>query len=419
MTSDERKRIARYGWGAFAILALAYFLVYLHRTTGGALSDTFEGYYGVGTASVALLASSYLYAYTLMQIPSGIITDRFGPRKAASVFIALIAFGSVLSAASAYAGNFSLMVLGKFVIGLGAAVVFIPMVKVLAVWFRRDQFATMNGVVLLIGNAGAIAAATPMVFMVDLFGIGDTYSMLALITAVVACLCWLFVRDRPSERGLPEMDAEAEMKIGTMESLRTIFGGGRKFWPLAASMFFFFGTVMMWQASQAGSFYISVYGYDLHGSSLMVALVGVGAMVGCPVGGILSDRVFASRKTVCLMGTGMYAAVWAAMWLTAGEEAFSGMMFQGILNFLLGFFSSFLVATVAQVKEAFPAAMSGLSVASLHTFTFIGGALAVATCGFVVADRTVGQYQTLCLIALVMAVLAFLAELISVEEQRR
>ena len=54
-----------------------------------------------------------------MQIPSGIITDRFGPRKAASVFIALIALGSVLSAVSAYVDNFSLMVLGKFVIGLG------------------------------------------------------------------------------------------------------------------------------------------------------------------------------------------------------------------------------------------------------------------------------------------------------------
>lgn len=415
MTADESKRIARYGWAAFAILALAYFMVYLHRTTGGALSDTFEDYYGVGTTSVALLASSYLYAYTLMQIPSGIITDRFGPRKAASVFIALIALGSVLSAVSAYADNFSLMVLGKFVIGLGAAVVFIPMVKVLALWFKRDQFATMNGVILLIGNIGAIAAATPMVLMVDLFGIGDTYMILAVITVAVACLCWLFVRDRPAERGLPEVDHEAEKKVGTMEALRTIFGGRMRFWPLALSMFFFFGTMMMWQASHAGSFYISVYGYDLHSSSIMVTLIGVGTIVGCPIGGLLSDKVIRSRKTVCLIGTGGYALAWAVMWATVGQDVASGMLFQGVLNFLFGFFSGFLVSTVAQVKEAFPASMSGLSVASLHTFTFIGGALAVATCGFVVAERTVEQYQTLCLIALVMAILAFLCEVVSVE----
>ena len=87
MNDDSRKMSRLRPMMMFVILAVAYFFVYFHRTTGGAVSDTLQEYYGVGTASVALLASAYLYAYTLMQIPSGILTDRLGPRKAATMFV--------------------------------------------------------------------------------------------------------------------------------------------------------------------------------------------------------------------------------------------------------------------------------------------------------------------------------------------
>ena len=89
----------------FAVLAVAYFLVYFHRTTGGAVSDTLQDFFDVGTVSVALLASAYLYAYTLMMIPSGILTDNLGPRKTATIFIILIAVGSIFSSYASSSGT--------------------------------------------------------------------------------------------------------------------------------------------------------------------------------------------------------------------------------------------------------------------------------------------------------------------------
>ena len=173
MTIDEEKKrkTLSYRWMIFIVLAIAYFFVYFHRTTGGAISENLQSFYGVGTASVALLASAYLYAYTLMQIPSGILTDRMGPRKAATIFIFLIAVGSILRAYSASCGNFTLMIVGKFINGIGAAVVYIPIKKILAVWFRKNEFASTSGILLLVGNVGGIAAATPMVIMMDSLGI--------------------------------------------------------------------------------------------------------------------------------------------------------------------------------------------------------------------------------------------------------
>ena len=309
MTIEESKKrkMLSYRWLIFAALALAYFFVYFHRTTGGAISTSLQEYFGVGTASVALLASAYLYAYTLMQIPSGILTDRMGPRTAASAFIALIAVGSVLSAVSASMNNFNLMIAGKFLIGIGAAVVYIPIMKVLAVWFRKNEFATMSGILLLVGNVGGIAAATPMVIMMDALGIQNTYIVLAVITAVIAGLCWLLVRNHPSEKDLPSIEEivseetgkpiteSTSEKMGTTEALKRTFTSGMNFWPLAIWFFVMYGTIMLWQASQAGAFYKNIYSFSTGDAGLLITM------------GNLADRI---GRVVCPLGVGEHFERW-------------------------------------------------------------------------------------------------------------
>ena len=187
---DKKKRMMTYRWIVFAVLALAYFFVYFHRVSGGAANEeiiaAFDG--TVSASQLGLLASAYLYAYTIMQIPSGILTDTLGPKKASTIFVFLIAIGSFLGAYAATPGvqNFTLLVVAKFIIGVGAAVVYIPIMKVLAMWFRKSEFATMSGVLLLIGNVGALAASTPMVMMFQSMGVDMTYVVLAVITIVIA-----------------------------------------------------------------------------------------------------------------------------------------------------------------------------------------------------------------------------------------
>ena len=154
-----------YRWVIFSILALAYFWVYFHRTTGGAVSDEIKTLFGVDSAAVSLLAAAYLYSYTLMQLPSGLLTDTLGPRKAATIFIWVIVLGSLLSAYAAYVSDINLLTAGKFVIGIGAAVVYLPIMKIIAVWYRKYEFVSLSGILLLVGNVGGIAAAYPMVAM--------------------------------------------------------------------------------------------------------------------------------------------------------------------------------------------------------------------------------------------------------------
>ena len=388
-----------------------------------------QDFFGVGTASVALLASAYLYAYTLMQIPSGILTDKWGPRMCATIFVFLIAVGSILSAVSAQVGNFNLMIAGKFIIGIGAAVVYIPIMKVLAVWFRKNEFASMSGVLLLVGNVGGIAAATPMVIMMDSLGIEMTYIVLAVITAIIALLCWFFVRNHPSEKdwpGIEEIVSEetgepiaesTSAKMGTVEALKATFTSGRRFWPLAIWFFMIYGTIMLWQASQAGAFYQNGFqNFDASQAGLMVTMVGVGMVFGCPIAGRLSDKVLGSRKKVIIIGTIIYTIVWAVIWLTAGNEAMDNFGIQAVINFLFGFFGGFFVVSYAQIKELFPIAMAGTSTAALNLFPFAGGAILTTIAGFIVVDKTLAEYQTLWMIAFILMVIGCICAFLSMEK---
>lgn len=425
---EKKRRTLSYRWAIFAVLAVAYFFVYFHRTTGGAISEDIQSYFGVGTASVALLASAYLYAYTLMQIPSGILTDRMGPRKAATIFVFLIAVGSLLSAYSANCGNFDLMIAGKFIIGIGAAVVYIPIMKVLAVWFRKNEFASMSGVLLLVGNVGGIAAATPMVMMMDSLGIETTYIVLAIVTAVIAGSCWLVVRNHPSDMDLPSIEEivseetgepigeSTSAKMGTVEALKRTFTSGRSFWPLAIWFFFMYGTIMLWQASQAGSFYKNIYSFSDSDAGLMVTMVGIGMVIGCPLAGRLSDRVLHSRRKVLIIGTLVYTAVWAFIWLTAGKDGMGTLAVQGAVNFLFGFFGGFFVVSYAQIKELYPIAMAGTSTAALNLFPFAGGAILITVAGFIVSDKTLAEFQSLWMMAFVMMAIACVCAFLSVEK---
>ena len=432
MTIDEtkKKKMLSYRWLVFIALAIAYFFVYFHRTTGGAISTTLMDYFGVGTASVALLASAYLYAYTLMQIPSGILTDRMGPRKAATIFVALIAVGSLLSAYSATANDFNLMIAGKFIIGIGAAVVYIPIMKVLAVWFRKNEFATMSGILLLVGNVGGIAAATPMVLMMDALGIEMTYIVLAIITALIALLVWLLVRNHPMEKDLPSIEEivseetgqpiteSTSEKMGTVEALKRTFLSGRNFWPLAIWFFVMYGTIMLWQASQAGAYYKNIGGFDAGTAGMMLTMVGVGMVFGCPLAGKLSDSYLHSRKKVVIIGTVVYTLIWAFIYLTAdSKDILTNDIVQYAINFCFGFFGGFFVVSYAQIKELYPIAMAGTSTAALNLFPFAGGAILITIAGFLVTDQTLDQYKSVWLMALGLMVLGCICAFLSKEKE--
>ena len=303
--------------------------------------------------------------------------------------------------------------------------------KVIAVWYRKYEFASLSGILLLVGNVGGIAAAYPMVAMCNSMGLQNTYIVLAILTFAVAVAAGLLVRNHPSEMQLPSIESivaeetnksVAESTSGSVpmvEALKRTFTSGRKFWPLAVWYFFTYGTIMLWQALQAGMYYRNVYGWDSTQFGLLLTLVGVGMVLGCPLAGYLSDKLLRSRKKVICFGAVCYTAVWTVIWLTAGDLASWGM--QAAINFCFGFFGGFFVVCYAQIKELFPISMAGTSTAALNLFPFAGGALFTIVGGLIVktevASEYLGEYRTLWLLAVICMLIATFCAFISVENK--
>ena len=428
MTLEKSKvnKVLRYRWAVFGILAFAYFFVYFHRVSSAVVSADLQITFKVSTAaSIALLSSVYFYAYTVMQLPSGLLTDNWGPRKTVSFFTLVAAAGAILTG---IASTFETVIAGRLLIGIGVAMVYIPTMKILAVWYRKNEFASLSGILLAVGNIGALSAAGPLALMSDVLGWQQVFLILGVITLVLAALVWMITRDRPSDMNLPSIQEIEAMELGELapevkttekipmgRALKMTFGAGMKFWPLAIWFFFMYGSIMVYQGLWAGPFFHDILGWDRPTDGLVLTFIGMGMILGCPTAGYISDRILKSRKKVLIIGTVVYTIIWAIIWVTTGHIT-STETYMAI-NFAFGFFGGFLVVSYAQIKELFPISIVGTSTAALNIFPFAGGAILQQVSGLMLATRSLESYQGLWLLMLICMIIATVAALLSKEKE--
>jgi MFS family permease len=108
-----------------------------------------------------------------------------------------IAFGA--------AGSLGVASLGRALVGLGVSVTFIALLKLVAAWFREREFATLSGLVMFMGNLGAVLSAAPLAWAVTLTSWRNVFAGIGVSSLAGATLTWLLVRDRPEDAGLPSM----------------------------------------------------------------------------------------------------------------------------------------------------------------------------------------------------------------------
>ncbi len=426
LESRKVKKVLGYRWAVFGILALAYFFVYFHRVSSAVVSTEMQTTFGVSTAaSLGLLSSVYFYAYTVMQLPSGLLTDSWGPRRTVSIFTLIAAAGAILTG---IASSFEQVIAGRLLIGAGVAMVYIPTMKILANWYRKNEFASLSGILLAVGNIGALSAAGPLALMSEALGWQQVFLILGVISLALAVAAFAITRDRPSDLNLPSIqeieamefgepvsEARVMEKIPMVQALKMTFGAGMKFWPLAVWFFFMYGSIMVYQGLWAGPFYHDILGWDKATYGLVLTFIGIGMILGCPTAGYISDKILRSRKKVLIIGTVAYTITWAAIWITAGQ--ITGTQAYMVINFVFGFFGGFFVVSFAQIKELFPMAIVGTSTAALNIFPFAGGAILQQLSGLMLASRSLESYQGLWLFMLICMVMATAAAFLSREKE--
>lgn len=152
---------------AWATVALAYAIAFLQRVSPQSVSLSFMTDFGTDAAGVAMLASSYFWGYTLMQIPAGLLIDRYGVKR---VVLFSLAASSLGSAAFALAPNLLDVFAARLIVACGDALVFTALLKLVALSFTDERFGVMSGISQVSGYVGGVMATTPLAAAVTGFG---------------------------------------------------------------------------------------------------------------------------------------------------------------------------------------------------------------------------------------------------------
>lgn len=376
-------------------LALASFILsFVHRTAPAAIAGELTAAFAISSAVLGTLAATYFYVYTLLQIPVGMLADTLGPRR-------ILAWGSAIAAAGsllfALAPAWEVAAVGRTLVGIGVSVAFIAILKVSAVWFEPTRFATLAGVTMFVGNLGAVAAGSPLAWVVTWTSWRSVFVALAVFSALLALATWLRVRDRPEDLGFAPVNPQAAAAAAqatpglaaAVASLRRVLANPAT-WPPFFVNVGIGGSFLAFAGLWAVPFLQDTRGMSRVLAAQHASLLLLGVAVGSLLIGRLSDRLN-SRRGVMRVFVGAYALSWLPWLLNVQWPVWATLAWFGLMGLLIpGFTIGWTLA-----KEANPPQVSGIATSVVNTGIFLGAGILQPLVGWLLDQARASGAATL------------------------
>lgn len=360
--SDWRKS-AFYPWVVWATGALFFFYAFFHRVTPNVMGNDLMRDFAVGGALLGTLSAFYFYPYTALQIPLGMMLDRWGARRVLAL-AALVCTAGTLLFASAEA--LTTAYVGRAMIGAGSAFAWIGTLTLISIWFPPKRFALVAGLTAMIGMTGAVGGLAPLAALIERFGWRESMIAASVYGAVLAAGFWWIVRNPdPGQHESASKPVKASIwtDLGHLTAMPQIW--------LNAMVVAMGSVPLLTFASLWGVPYlVSVYGMTRTAAAGSLSLILVGWAVGAPLIGWISDRV-RRRKPPLLIGAIVASAAILGINYIPGLDV---QLVNGLL-FLHGFAGASVVVSYAAGREHAGPAISGTSMGFINMWTMGTSAL--------------------------------------------
>ena len=368
-------RDTRRAGGAFLLGSVFFAYAFTLRVSPGVMVDDLMRDFRVGAALLGNLSAFYFYAYASLQIPVGLLIDRFGPRRLAGTAAAVVAAGSVLFATSDTLG---LAYGGRLAVGVGCAFSWACALAVVNQWFPT-RFAVLAGVSQFIAMGGAVLGQAPLAAAVTTYGWRPAMLVLAGFGVALAIAIYLVTQDRnpPRRGGFAAQRAGAGRVLGNPQ---TWLAAGFAL-TMAVPMLAFSG---LWGVP----FLTTAYELSRTDAAGITSLLFIGNGVGGIALGWWSDRV-GRRRLPMACGAALCVAAQAALIFIPGLPVAA----LGVLSFLAGVGGSSLVLGFAAGREHNPPTRVGLTIGVINTATTGSGALFQPLIGWLLDLRWSGATE--------------------------
>ncbi len=393
---DARFRRARAA--IYVILLAGYVLSFVHRIAPAAIAGELTQAFAINSALLGTLAATYFFVYTLLQIPTGVLADTLGPRLIVTVGALVAGAGSLLFG---LAPVWEVAALGRTLVGVGVAVFFVALLKICASWFPADRFATLNGITMLAGNLGAVAAGAPLAWLITVASWRSVFVGLGLVSLVIGALTWIIVRDRPEQRGYEPLASGTATPAGVpwMRALAQVLRN-RATWPGLFINIGVGGSYLAFGGLWAVPYLRDVYGLSQTVAAQHASLLLLGVAFGALIVGLASDRL-RNRRGVMRAYTCLFALSWLPWIFHATPPLWASYAW----FFLMGSLIPGFMLTWTIVKEVNPPEQAGMAISVVNVGIFLGTALlqplvgAVLDAGRARGDLAGGWDQAIWLLA--------------------
>jgi len=384
-------------WLIFALCSLHLFISQLYRTTNAVLAPWLIKDLHLDTEGIGLLSAGFFYAFSLTQIPISIFLDRVGAKR----LMILLSFVGITGAIMfAQAQGLAMGLAGRLLLGVGMACNLMGPLKLLTEWFPPSTFATVSGLIYAIGTLGNIVAATPLVLLVEQLGWRlSIEAIIAFHLLLTLALFWV-VQDRPREKSAAAPPIPRGSPFGNLGILMRT----KDYWIISAGTFVRYGTHAALQTLWAGPLLMEAMGFSPVEAGNILLAMNLGLILGGPLWGAVSDRVFKTPKWVVAGGLLMLALI------TFGMRALppgTSVLVAAAIFLAFGIASASGMHVYAHIKSLVPKDMAGAAMSGTNFFTMMGPAVFLQGLGIVMqglypeASRGPQAFSTALLICIV------------------
>ena len=356
-------------WG---LASLFYFYDYLLQVAPGAMKPELFEAFALDAVYFGTLSAMFHYAYGVMQIPAGMLLDKFGPRRVLTLACALSTIGCLFFAIaeSRLEANIS-----RLAMGIGAAFALMGCFKLASIWFAKHHFAFITGATVTIGFFGAVVGLFALPDIMKLMHWRHSMGIAAIIGLVGTFTLYALIRDhrtpKTGEHANEPFHEEAPRTLSTKvlwKGLKTICTSKPTWYAAVYSGLMFCPTLAF--ALWGVPFLVEAQGFDRQVAGKITSSLYIGWLFGAPFFGWISDRL---GNRVRPMYAASLITLITCIALIYFEHMSAGMT--SFLLFTLGFASSGFVLSFVVIRELNPIAIAGTALGFANTLNTLIGAL--------------------------------------------
>ncbi|MER7082128.1 Predicted arabinose efflux permease, MFS family [Saccharopolyspora kobensis] len=300
MTADRPERRAWWIWGAAVI---AYLAAVFHRGSLGVAGTQALDRFDVGPAALSAFTVLQVGIYAGMQIPTGLLVDRFGSRRVITIAVVLLGTGQVLFAV---ADSYSAGLVARAVLGLGDALMWVSILRLVASHFSARRYALVATVSSALGALGGVAATFPLAMALQNLGWTATFLLVGALTLGYAAVTGTVVRDVAPGGAQPRRSGAVFQQVRDAWSVP---GTRLAFWTHFSTLFASGALTLLW----GFPYLVNGLGVAAPTASVLLSLLIIGQVVGGPLVGALIGRRPEWRMWIVLGYLAINALSWVVL----------------------------------------------------------------------------------------------------------